>query len=361
MGWNGYNHFGLDVTADTIRAMARSLAVSGMKALGYTYVNVDGGWDLRARTAGGDLQPDPKKFPKGIKPVVDFVHALGLKFGIYTSAGFRNCANTSAGSFGHYAHDAATFAAWGVDYVKLDWCYLPLRLYPLMPHALLSEMLARQFGEAIVASGRRMLLDVNDWIDPSTASWARDLGNMWRTATDIRDNYQSVLFNFTRDMSQYRMARQDHWNDPDMLEVGNGGMSLNEQRTQFSLWAELAAPLIAGNDLSHMSHDVFAILTNSQVIAIDQDPLGVQGYPLTNRAGHWVLTRPLASGARAIVLFDATGKAAVISTTVAAIGLSGSAEYELRDVWSGRVVTTKGPISAQVSAHGVVMLVVSPA
>jgi alpha-galactosidase len=360
MGWNGYNHFGLAVTADTVRAMARALVTSGLKSLGYTYVNVDGGWDLRKRASDGSLQPDPKKFPQGIKPVADYVHALGLKFGIYTSAGYKNCANTSAGSFGHYTQDADMFASWGVDYVKLDWCYMPVRNYPFMTHLAMSEMLAKKFGDALIASGRRMVLDINDWIDPSTSEWANDLGNAGRTAPDISDSYASMLFNFMRDMALYKNARPDHWNDPDMLEVGNGGMTLTEQRTEFSLWAELAAPLIAGNDLTQMSHDAFTILSNTRVIAVDQDSLGVQGYPVTNRGGHWVFTKPLENGGRAVVLFNQTSKPAVIRTTVGAIGLSGASTYTLQDLWTGQVLTTKSAISAFVPPHGVVMYLVGP-
>lgn len=358
MGWNPYNHFGRGATADTVRAMALALVTSGMKGLGYTYVNLDGGWDLMQRTASGQLQPDPKKFPQGIKPVADYVHSLGLKFGIYTSAGFENCARTSAGSYGHYEQDAALFASWGVDYVKLDWCYMPVQLYTSKSHAALNSKLAKKFGDAIIASGRSMVLDVND-AEPSSALWAPELANVLRTALDIQDSYSSVVANFLRDVGQYRVARPDHWNDPDMLEVGNGGLSLAEQRTQFSLWAELAAPLIAGNDLTHMSHAVFSILTNSAVIAVDQDALGVQGYPVTNRNGQWVLTKPLANGDRAVVLFNQTNRSATISTSIAAIGLSGAPEYQLRNVWTGAVVTTRRTISVAVPAHGVVMYVVS--
>src|SRR5436305_3165110 len=162
MGWNGYNHFHHAVTADTVRAMARVLVTSGMKALGYTYVNLDGGWDLPKRSADGELVPDPKKFPQGIGPVAGYVHALGLKFGIYASAGLKNCARTSAGSYGHYVQDADTFASWGVDYVKLDWCDIPFGDYAGVDHAVLGSHLARQFGEAILATGRRMMLDLND-------------------------------------------------------------------------------------------------------------------------------------------------------------------------------------------------------
>jgi alpha-galactosidase len=359
MGWNPYNHFGRGATADTVRAMARALVTSGMKSLGYTYVNVDGGWDLKQRDANDELQPDPAKFPQGIKPVADYVHALGLKFGIYTSAGAKNCANTSAGSYGHYRQDAALFASWGVDYVKLDWCYIPFRLYPYMSAAQLSENLAKKFADAMAASGRQMVLDLND-PDPGSLVAAPQLANMWRVAPDIRDSYSSMVANFIRDVGRYRMAGPDHWNDPDMLEVGNGGMTLNEQRTEFTLWAELAAPLIAGNDLTHMSHEVFSILTNAAVIAVDQDALGAQGYPVTNRDGRWVLTKPLASGDRAVVLFNQTNRNATISTTIGAIGLAGAPDYQLRNLWTGAVVTTRGSISVAVPAHGVVMYLVSP-
>ncbi len=360
MGWNGYNHFHREVTAATVRAMARALVTSGMKALGYAYVNLDGGWDLATRSPDGDLIPDPKKFPQGIRPLTDYVHALGLKFGIYTSAGMYNCAYTSAGSYGHYDQDAESFAAWGVDYVKLDWCFVPFHKYPGVSHAEVGSALAEQFGNAILATGRPMLLDLNDTELPASR-WAPALSNMWRTAPDIRDTYRSMLRNFTCDMSLYRMAGRDHWNDPDMLEVGNGGMSLTEQRTQFSLWAEMAAPLIAGNDLTNMSHDAFAILTNSSVIAVDQDALGAQGYPVTNRGGLWVLSKPLEDGSRAIVLFNATGEPARITTTAGAVGLSGAPLYQLRDLWSGALLNSGAKIAAVVQPHAVVMYVVSPA
>jgi alpha-galactosidase len=360
MGWNPYNHWGRSATAGTVRAMALAIVTSGMKALGYTYVNLDGGWDELARGPQGELQPDPAKFPHGIKPIADYVHALGLKFGIYTSAGSRNCAGTSAGSFGHYQQDANTFASWGVDYVKLDWCFIPATGFPDMSHVALSQMLARKFAEALRATGRKMLLNLNDWSDPSAPRWAGYLGNTWRTAFDISDSYSSLVENFQRDVADYVYARPGRWNDPDMLEVGNRGLTPVEQQTQFTLWAELSAPLIAGNDLTHMSRDAFAILTNAGVIAVDQDPLGAQGYPISSRGQHWVLTKPLASGGRAVVLFDQGDRAATIRTTVSAIGLSGSRLYELRNLWTGIVTTTDGPISALVPAHGAVMVVVSP-
>jgi alpha-galactosidase len=355
MGWNGYNHFHRDVTAATVEAAARALVSSGMAAAGYTYVNLDGGWDLPQRNGHGGLQPDPRKFPSGIKPVADYVHSLGLKFGIYTSAGTQNCAKTSAGSYGHYHKDAAAFASWGVDYVKLDWCYIPYRSFRGMTHAQVSQTLATQMAAALAATGRPIVYDVNDTTSDKTWGWARPQANLWRTSGDIRDTYAGMVHNFTRDVNHYTQAAPGHWNDPDMLEVGNGGMSMTEAMSQFSLWAELAAPLIAGNDLTTMSPAIRAILTNRAVIAVDQDTLGRQGYPVLSAGGLWVLTKPLANGQRAIVLFNQTNTAATISTSASRIGLGRAARYTLLNLWTGATTTTAGAITAVVPAHDVVM------
>ena len=358
MGWNGYNHFHLNVNAATVEAAARAIVTSGMKDAGYTYVNLDGGWALHRRTAGGALVPDPTKFPLGIRPVADYVHSLGLKFGIYTSAGTQNCAGTSAGSYGHYRQDAATFASWSVDYLKLDWCNIPYFDYPAMTHRQVGELLATQMRSAITSSGRAIVYDVNDWTNDNPSSWARGLANLWRTAPDSQDRYASMLLNFTRTVTQYRQAGPGGWNDPDMLEIGNGGMTTAEYQSQFSLWAEMAAPLIAGNDLSNMSETTRSILTNQAVIAVDQDPLGRQGYPVASAGGHWVLTKPLANGGRAVVLFNETSSTATISTTLAQVGLQRAGKYNLLDLWSGAAWETAGVFSASVPPHGVVFYMV---
>ncbi len=359
MGWNGYNHFGLHVTADIVMAMARALVTTRLKDAGYEYVNLDGGWDLPQRSLTGELQPNPKLFPNGIQPVIAYVHSLGLKFGIYTSAGLMNCRMTSAGSYGHYEQDAETFADWGVDYVKLDWCLLPRHLYQKLTLPQLGLLLATRMSAALRTTGRPIVLDLNDFNDDRPWSWARDLGNMIRSAPDIEDNFHSMVFNFYRAMTHYQLAGPDHWNDPDMLEVGNGGMTTTEYRTMFSLWAEEAAPLIAGNDLTRMSADTLAILGNRLVIGVDQDPLGSQGYAVTNSNGHWVLTRPLSGNRRAVVLFNQTTRPAQISTTAAAVGVTGAAAYELLDLWTQDTTITNGAISATVPPHAVVMYVVS--
>ena len=360
MGWNGFNRFHRDVNEGIVESEARALVASGMAAAGYRYVNLDGGWDLLKRTWSGQLVPDPRKFPHGIKPVADYVHSLGLKFGIYTSAGYLNCAQTSAGSYGYYKQDAAMFASWGVDYVKLDWCSIPYRFYPGLSRRQVSQLLAGQMAQALASTRRPMVYDVNDWADTNPGSWARGLAHMWRTASDSRDAYSSLLFNFTHTVGLYQSAGPGGWNDPDMLEVGNGGMNATEYRSEFSLWAEMAAPLIAGNDLTAMSRNTVGILTNPQVIAVDQDRLGQPGRPIAKSNGLWVLAKPLEGGDVAVVLFNATNVPAIISTTAREVGVASGARYDLDDLWGGAMDReTTGSISANVPAHGVVMYTVS--
>ena len=352
MGWNGFNHFYHSVSAATVEAEANALISSGMKAAGYTYVNLDGGWDLRWRDRAGNLQPDPTKFPQGIRPVADYVHSVGLKFGIYSSAGLENCAGTSAGSYGHFRQDAMTFASWGVDYLKLDWCYIPYRNYLHMTHKTISRMLAREMADALAITGRPIVYDINDLTNDEPWSSAPGRASLWRTTPDIQDRYLSMLWNFTSNVKHYQHAGPGGWNDPDMLEIGNGGMTLTEYQSQFSLWAEMAAPLIAGNDLTTMSASTRSILTNQGVIAVDQDPLGAQGYPVASAGGHWVLTKPLADGHRAVVLFNQTNMPATISTNAAQVGLANAPEYTFLNLWTGSATETKGALTATVPAHG---------
>ncbi|HEY7047801.1 MAG TPA: glycoside hydrolase family 27 protein [Jatrophihabitantaceae bacterium] len=362
MGWNGYNHFSRDVTASIVEAQARALVASGMKSAGYEYVNLDGGWDLLERDAAGNLQPDPAKFPDGIAPVAAYVHSLGLKFGIYTSAGTANCANTSAGSYGHYDQDARTFADWGVDYVKLDRCNVPYDDFPTLTQPEVTQLLATRMHDAILAAGRPMVFDVNDARQSEHDwTWAPAIANVWRIVGDIADRYSSMVNHLVADVTHAsEVAPGGGWSDPDMLEVGNGGMTDTEYRSEFSLWAELAAPLIAGNDLTAMSATTRDILTNRGVIAVDQDPLGQQGYPVSNADGHWVLTRPLADGDRAVVLFNQTDVTATITTSATEVGLPSTPVYLLRDLWRPGTAVTNGPISADVPPHAVVMYRVSP-
>jgi alpha-galactosidase len=359
MGWNGFNRFYIHVDAARVEAAARALVSSGMRAAGYLYVNLDGGWDLYDRNPEGALQPNPITFPTGIRPVADYVHALGLKFGIYASAGVRNCGGRSAGSYGHYWQDAAAFASWGVDYLKLDWCRIPYDDFPHMTHAQVGQVLASEMAQALAATGRSIVYDVNDETDDMPWAWAPRLAHLWRTTPDIHDKYASMVWNFTHNVNHFVVARPGGWNDPDMLEIGNGGMSDVEYRSQFSLWSEMAAPLIAGNDLTVMSQTTAAILTNSALIAVDQDPMGMQGYPVASAGGHWVLTKPLANGDRSVVLFNETDKPATITTSVSQVGLQKGLDYMLVDLWNGTASGTTDVISAVVPAHGVVVYRIS--
>lgn len=365
MGWNGFTRFGRNVTASTVEANARALVASGMKAAGYTYVNLDGGWDLLQRNADGELQPDPSKFPGGIKPVADYVHSLGLRFGIYTSAGTTNCSATTAGSYGHYQQDANTFASWDVDFVKVDWCNVPLSNYPGQSATQVAMMLGKQMHDALASASRPMLFDYNlnqacpddcrDW------QWASDIANVWRTAPDPHNNYQSMLLNYSRNVQDYASAGPNAWNDPGAFEIGNGAFTPIEEKSEFSLWAEMAAPLLAGNDLTSMSDATRAIFTNAEIIAIDQDSLGEQGYPVSDSNGHWVLTKPLANGDRGVVLFNQADTAATVSTTATDVGLPADAPaYTLRDVWTHTTAETAGTIAAYLPPHGAVMYRVAP-
>ncbi|HZC51192.1 MAG TPA: glycoside hydrolase family 27 protein [Mycobacterium sp.] len=374
MGWNGFNHFRRDVTESIVKTEAQTIVASGMQAAGYRYVNLDGGWDLLQRDPDGQLQPDPAKFPHGIKALADFVHSLGLKFGIYASAGLTNCAATSAGSYGHYQQDADTFASWGVDYVKLDWCVIPYQDFPDLSAEQVAQLLGTQMGQALAATRRPMVYDINDASGARNHdedwTWAPGIANLWRVTSDIADTYTSMVNHFcscagqptgrSSDVGLYAFAGPGGWNDPDMLEVGNGGMTNTEYQAEFSLWAEMAAPLIAGNDLGTMSAATQRILTNRAVIAVDQDPLGKQGYPVTNASGDWVLSKQLANGDRAVVLFNQNDTPAVISTSASQIGLPDAQAYLQNDLWRHAATRTTGAISATVPAHAVVMYRVTP-
>jgi alpha-galactosidase len=368
MGWNGYNRFSINVTANLVKAEARALIASGMKKAGYRYILLDGGWALLRRDAAGNLQPDPAKFPDGIKALADYVHRLGLKFGIYTSAGLTNFKGTQAASYGHYRQDAATFASWGVDYLKFDYPNVPWSNYPGRTSVQVAHELAWNMKQALAATGRPIVFDVNDANAPRNHdqdwTWAPAFANQWRVSADIADSYQSMLKKIfgigppahrSYDLQLYKYASPGHWNDPDVLEVGNGGMTTTEYQSQFSLWAEEAAPLIAGNDLRSMSAATRAILTNREVIAVDQDPLGRQGHCVYHNNGRWVLSKPLVGGARAVVLFNQTGTTATITATAAQLGLHPAAKYKWRDLWAHTTTTNTGEIARKVAPHAVAM------
>ncbi len=355
MGWNDWYSVYCGVSAQLVEQTAQAMVNDGMMAAGYDYVNIDDCWMAPKRDGAGNLLADPTRFPSGIKSVADYVHNLGLKLGIYEDAGATTCAHFP-GSYGHEAQDAATFAAWGVDYVKYDRCNIPYGDFPGQTEQQVQQTLYTRMSAALRATGRPIVFSMAN-PDPGDDpwAWAGPIANLWRTTTDIQDNFGSMLANFQDTVGLSADARPGAWNDPDLLQVGNGGSSPLEYRSEFSLWAEMASPLIASTNIAGLSPTALAIYENRNVIAVDQDPLGAQGVPISSTGGLWALTKPLQNGDRAVVLFNSTNTAAAIATTATAAGLPAARAYRLQDLWSNLVTETGGRISAFVPAHGVVM------
>jgi alpha-galactosidase len=349
MGWNSWNHFGEAVNDKIVREMADTLVSSGMAAAGYIYVNIDDTWE-GGRDAQGNIVPN-KKFPN-MKALADYVHSRGLKLGIYSSPGFKTCGGYE-GSYGHEEQDAKTLAGWGVDYLKYDWCSAGRVYQDADVRATYQKM-----GTALANCGHPIVYSFCEYGIGDVWTWGTKAGgNLWRTTGDINDSWRSMSdigFNQGR-LAAY--AGPGHWNDPDMLEVGNGGMSSTEYKTHFSLWCLLAAPLMAGNDLRKMSAETSEILTNREVIAVDQDVLGQQGQRILKRNSIEVWAKPLHDGSRAIGIFNRTSEASTNTFTWADFGLT-TKPGALRDLWRHQdLVPTADGWEGQIPAHGVVMLI----
>ena len=350
MGWNSWNHFHRHVNDQVIRETADAMVASGMKAAGYKYVNIDDTWEGQ-RDAQGNIQPNAK-FPN-MTALADYVHSKGLKLGIYSSPGPKTCAGY-AGSYQHEAQDARTYAKWGIDYLKYDWCSAA-RVYKRDQ----MQDVYRKMALALLATHRPIVYSLCQYGWQDVWTWGASVGgNLWRTTGDINDTWKrmsQIGFDQGR-LAPY--AGPGHWNDPDMLEVGNGGMTDTEYRTHFSLWSLLAAPLLAGNDLAHMSPATLAILTNRDVIAVDQDPLGKQGTRLSQDGTTEVWGKPLRGGAWAVGLFNRGEEPAQVTVRWSQLGMGG--RPHVRELWAhanrGRV---PDHFTATVAPHGVVMLRVS--
>jgi alpha-galactosidase len=349
MGFNNWNatHCRADFNEQMVKGMADLFVTSGLKDAGYEYINLDDCWALPQRDAQGRLVPDPVRFPNGIKAVADYVHSKGLKIGIYTSAGTKTCNSAGfPGALGHEYEDAAQFASWGIDYLKYDNCNNEgvdaIQRYTKM-------------RDALKATGRKIVYSICEWGQNDPWLWAKDVGHLWRTTGDISDNWGSMLSIVKQNMVLADYAGPGHWNDPDMLEVGNGGMTDTEYRSHFSLWAIMAAPLLIGSDLRDVGPETFEILENREVIAVDQDRLGRQGRPIRSEDGMHVFVKELAGGDRAIALFNENEEAARISTTASEAGLREADAYEVRDLWGHESYESAGTIAATVPAHGTAM------
>jgi alpha-galactosidase len=360
MGWNDWYSVYCNFNAQLVEQTAQAMVNDGMKAAGYDYVNIDDCWMASSRDSAGNLVADPTKFPDGIAPVAAYVHSLGLKLGIYEDAGTSTCAGYP-GSYGHEAQDAATLASWGVDYLKYDRCAIPYGDFPGQSQQQVQQMLYTRMSNALKATGRPILFSMCD-PDPTDDPWlwGASIANMWRTTTDLYDNFGSMLADFETTVALSSYAGPGAWNDPDLLQIGNGGSTTLEYQSEFSLWAELSAPLIASTNVAALPPADLAIYENRAVIAVDQDPLGKAGVPVSSAGGLWVLTKPLSNGDRSVLLFNATDTAATISTRAIVVGLPGAPSYLLENLWTGSDSESAGGISAFVPAHGVAMFRVTP-
>lgn len=364
MGWNSWNKLACNVSEGVIKQMADAMVTSGMKDAGYQYVVIDDCWQV-SRDARGEIVADPQRFPSGIKALADYVHSLGLKFGIYSDAGSKTCEGRPGG-LGHEYQDALQYAAWGVDYLKYDWC-----------NATTQDAKASyaNIRAALDAAGRPIVLSICEWGKAQPWLWGKEVGgNLWRTTGDIQDRWEGkkewkpgdccnygVTDIVDLEAELYSYAGPGHWNDPDMLEVGNGGMTDTEYRSHFSLWAMLAAPLIAGNDLRNMRPEIRDILTNKEVIAVNQDPLGAQGKRVSKDGDREVWAKQLKDGSRAVILFNRGPAEQSMVVTWEEIGYPNHVTATVRDLWQHKdIARTTDKVGATVPSHGVVMVTVRP-
>jgi alpha-galactosidase len=348
MGWNSWNKFGCNVSETLIREVADAMVSSGMKDAGYQYVVIDDCWQV-SRDGNGTIVPDPERFKGGMKALADYVHSKGLKFGVYSDAGARTCEGRP-GSNGYEVEDARQYAAWGVDYLKYDWCNTdgvdPKVAYPTM-------------RDALKATGRPILFSMCEWGRNQPWTWARGVAHIWRTTGDIADRWASFTRLLDQQVGLEKYAGPGGWNDPDMLEVGNGGMTMAEYRAHFSLWCLLSAPLMAGNDIRSMTPEVRDILTNRDVIAVDQDTLQ-QGRRIRKDGDLEVWAKKLTDGSQAVALLNRGQAPATVAVSWQELGLPFDAELQVRNLWEKQGPSAvKGTYSATVPSHEVVMVRVS--
>lgn len=362
MGWNSWNKFACNVSEKLIRETADAMVASGMKDAGYEYVVIDDCWQI-GRDSLGFIVADPERFPSGIKALADYIHSKGLKFGIYSCAGEKTCGGRPA-SRGHEYQDALTYAKWGVDYLKYDWCFTE-NLNAIGAYTTMSM--------ALKEAGRPIVFSLCEWGDNKPWLWAKEVGHLWRTTGDIYNCYDCVKDNgswkawgvmqiLDKQDGLRRYAGPGHWNDPDMMQVGNG-MPLNEQRAHFSMWAMLAAPLIAGNDLRDMSAETLGVLTNKDVIAVNQDSLGIQGwrFAVADSVETWL--KPLANDEWAVFFLNRSvhpkkvvqdWKTLVVTDDFSGrrLDASGNNVFVLRDLWLKKITgDTRKPLSFVVPGH----------
>jgi len=374
MGWNSWNHHACNIDETLIKRTADAIVSSGLRDAGYVYVNLDDCWH-GARDADGKIQPDPQRFPSGMKALGDYLHERGLKFGIYSDAGAQTCAGRP-GSQGYEFQDALQYAAWGVDYVKYDWCNTgtgPAQRNPREAYATMSR--------AIAASGRPMILSICEWGDNDPWLWGKEVGHLWRTTGDITNcwdcelghgNWLShgVLRILDKQVPLRAHSGPDGWNDPDMMEVGNMATAA-ENRSHFAMWAMLSAPLIMGTDVPGMTAETRAVLTNQRLIAIDQDPLGLAAMRWRAYPDYEIWAKPMANDRWAIALLNRSDREQRISVDWTHGELRddlhgrdpafATRTYAIENAWSGAAEgTTASPLERRVGPRDTLVLTLTP-
>jgi alpha-galactosidase len=366
MGWNSWNKFACNVNEQMLIDMTEAIVSSGLKDVGYEYIVVDDCWHGE-RDSLGFIHPNKNHFPSGMKALIDYIHSKGLKFGIYSCAGDKTCAG-KPGSRGYEYQDAITYAQWGVDYLKYDWCNTEdlnaIGAYTTM-------------RDALYAAKRPIVFSICEWGDNKPWEWGTNIGHLWRTTGDIYDCFDCEkdhgtwsswgvmkILDMQEGLRSY--AGPGHWNDPDMLEVGNGGMTTSENRAHFSMWCMLAAPLMAGNDISNMSIQTLEILSNKDAIAVNQDSLGIQGFRYMTKDSLETWLKPLCDGDWAICFLNRSKQEKDISFNwhthiiddVSKRSLDANKKiYKIVDIWSkAQMGTTKNTLKSIVQSHDVLML-----
>ena len=368
MGWNSWNTFQTNISDSLVRGTVDVMISSGMKDAGYTYLVLDDGWMAMERdTKTGDLVPDPKKFPNGMKVLVDYVHSKGLKFGLYNCAGTKTCAGYP-GTRGYEYQDARFYASLGIDYLKFDWCNTD---------GLNAKESYTTMSKALKVAGRPIVFSLCEWGTNKPWEWAENIGELWRTTGDISAKFDSYVDHGTwkqlgvmpiADLQDglRKYAGPGHWNDPDMLEVGNG-MTAGEDRAHFSLWSILAAPLMAGNDIRKMTKETEAILTNKEVIGVNQDPMGIQGFKFSSRDSLETWVKPLSNNEWAVCFLNRSAVAkpleynwkneSIADTLSNQRFNANETEYNIRNLWTKSAAgTTKKSLKIIVPPHDVVMV-----
>jgi alpha-galactosidase len=366
MGWNSWNHFGCEINEKVIRETADAMVSSGMKDAGSLYINIDDCWHGE-RDSLGFIHPDSIRFPSGMKALSDYIHSKGLKFGIYSDAGWKTCGG-KPGSRGYEYQDALQYAKWGVDYLKYDWCNT---------EGLNTEGAYLTMRDALYSAGRPIVFSLCEWGNSKPWLWGKNIGHLWRTTGDITNCFDCIVDHGTWKSwgVMYILDMQDglrayagpgHWNDPDMMEVGNG-MSLNEDRAHFSMWCMLAAPLIAGNDIRKLSGETKNILINKEVIAVDQDSLGIQGFKYSSADSVEVWFKPLINNEWAAcflnrslkikqISFDWNNENVIDNISGEKIDIKNNL-YKIRNLWTKKEMgTTEKILNADIPGHDVLMI-----